>query len=402
MAKRIEAREIDKYWEVFSGLLPPGGTHLDGNQAHDVLKNSQLRDDQLERVWDLADIDGDGRLDFEEFCVCMRLIYDLMNGEQLDVPRTLPDWLIPESKAHFIQASRAIQNQHTGFERVEDEDEEASGLKDGFDWYMSPGDKARYESIYTENRNARDGSISFSSLQDLYDSLDVPDTDVRSAWNLVNPKSEATIYRDACLAFLHILNNRHEGYRIPRSVPPSLRATFEQGKIEYNIDRQQLAADKWGAKRDDNTLTGRKTKFGDTYLSRLGVGERKPKGTDFGSTPKDEEWEEVRLKKQLKQLEEKMTKVEEAAKRRRERGGRRDDSRPALVKRELEQLLDYKRRELKDLEQGDGKAKGGQSLKSFVEEIETVREQVDGLQNHLRTREAVLQGLRDQIEAERA
>lgn len=404
-AKRIEQSEIDRYWEIFA-THTNNGQYLSGEQAAPILKNSRLRDEQLERIWDLADVDGDGSLDFEEFCVAMRLIYDLMNGEYLDVPHTLPDWMVPESKAYLVQASRAVSRGGETFDRPdEDEDEESRGLRDGFDWYMSPSDRTKYEEIYTSSRNPRDGLIAFTSLSDLYDSLDVPDTDVRSAWNLVNPKSEQGINKDACLAFLHILANRHEGYRIPRSVPPSLRATFEQGKIEYNIDRvsaQQTAADRWGTKRDDSTVSGKKAKFGDTYLSRLGVGDRKPKGTDFSSTTsRDGDWEEVRLKKQLREIEDKMAKVESAAQGRRERGGRREDSRPALAKRELEQMLDYKRRELKDLELGEGKAKAGQILKQFQVDIAEVKEQLDGLQEHLRKREGVLQGLREQIDSEK-
>lgn len=235
-------------------------------------------------------------------------------------------------------------------------------------------------------------------MNDLYESLDVPDTDVRSAWNLINPSAGQTINKDACLAFLHILNNRHEGFRIPRTVPASLRSSFERNQIDYQLDNQRTGANsRWATKADDSTTTGRKAKFGDQYLTRLGRSGFKTAGTDF-STEKTEDWEEVRLKRQLQDLDDKIKKVEEIAERR--QGGKRD-SKPALVKKELDQLLDYKRRELRGLEEGTGKSAVGGNLKSVSDDLQTVREQVEGLESHLRSRQQALEQIRQEIEAER-
>lgn len=93
-----------------------------------------------------------------------------------------------------------------------------------------------------------------------------------------------------------------------------------------------------------------------------------------------------------------MAKVEDIAERR--RGGKRD-TKPALVKKELDQLMDYKRRELRELEEGTGKSAVGGNLKSISEDLQTVREQVEGLETHLQSRNEVLAQIRSEIDNEK-
>lgn len=53
------------------------------------------------------------------------------------------------------------------------------------------------------------------------------------------------------------------------------------------------------------------------------------------------------------------------------------------------------------MEAGEGKSKVGASLKGVADEIATVKEQVDGLEAHLRSREQALAELKQEIENEK-
>lgn len=386
----FEEWEINKYWEIFSGLDPVNGL-LTGDKVAPVFKNSQLADYQLEKIWDLSDVDNDGNLDFEEFCIAMRLIFDLINGSTTELPDELPSWLIPSSKAHLVTANNAVRTGHQQqFVNTDDDDE--LGLSTDFDWYISKSDRDQYTAIFTANADYR-GMISFESLTELYAELNIPETDIRSAWNLVNPRSDEKIEREQCIVFLHILNNRSKGVRVPRSVPATLRATFEKSKPEYNLNSKQSVINR-------SESTPKKT-FGESYLSRLGLGGRSKgydsKGTDFSST-KNTDWEEARLKRKLQDLEEHIKKAEESSERRKKGLEDYGSSKSALIKRELEQLLDYKEKQLQQLKNNELGEKGI-DLTSTQEEIDEITMQVKALQDHQQKKQQELDDLKMKVKA---
>ncbi|KAG7661858.1 END3 [[Candida] subhashii] len=378
---RLEESEIKKYWEIFQGLKPVDNK-VTGDKVAPVLKNSRLANPQLSKIWELSDIDNDGKLDFEEFCITMRLIFDLVNGSIKDVPQELPSWLIPASKHALIEANKAINNK--GNLAVGEWDDDDDGLSDDFDWYISPTDKSTYETIYNSNCDSF-GRIKFESLHALYGTLaNVPKSDISSAWNLVNPKSFETIDKDQTLVFLHILNQRENGKRIPRGVPASLRATFSKEVPNYDLSAQSQP-------QSTTATQASKRSFAENYLSTIGQGSAiRNKGTDFSST-EGTDWEEVRLRRELADLEKLLDKVQSGA-----HSSQKENEDNMLIKYEFEQLLKYKQDKLNS---GMANGRNADDLTQVQTDVQDIQNQVYSLEQFLDSKKQELRQLNQQIDA---
>eukprot|EP00041_Stephanoeca_diplocostata_P035330 m.1241529 g.1241529 ORF g.1241529 m.1241529 type:complete len:557 (-) comp24680_c0_seq1:1954-3624(-) len=87
-----------KYTNIFKTCNPVNGL-VSGEAAKSVLEKSRLPYDALGKIWNLADIDEDGYLDADEFCVAMHLCHEAMEGRSLG--DKLDPRLIPVSKRGF-------------------------------------------------------------------------------------------------------------------------------------------------------------------------------------------------------------------------------------------------------------------------------------------------------------
>ncbi|KAI6164280.1 hypothetical protein EDD17DRAFT_1885190 [Pisolithus thermaeus] len=69
--------------------------YIEGDVAVPFMLQSKLPEDVLAQVWDLADINNDGRLTRDGFAIALHLIQGKLTGK--DVPNTLPPTLVPPS-----------------------------------------------------------------------------------------------------------------------------------------------------------------------------------------------------------------------------------------------------------------------------------------------------------------
>lgn len=93
----IILRHKDAYDDLFAQLNPQDGK-INGDSARCEFTKYKLPNSVLAKIWGLADVDRDGKLDSDEFALAMHLIK--IKLDNYDLPIKLPNHLVPPSKRH--------------------------------------------------------------------------------------------------------------------------------------------------------------------------------------------------------------------------------------------------------------------------------------------------------------
>ncbi|KAM6943444.1 intersectin-2b [Xenentodon cancila] len=92
-----------KYRQLFNSLDKQMTGHLTGQQVRGVMATTMLTQTQLASIWNLADVDKDGKLRAEEFILAMHLVDMAKIGQPL--PLTLPAELVPPLQRSAVNGS---------------------------------------------------------------------------------------------------------------------------------------------------------------------------------------------------------------------------------------------------------------------------------------------------------
>ena len=76
---------VNDYQYEFEQLVPDSEGKVTGTQVKKTMQDSKLPNTTLKRIWTLGDVDGDGKLDVNEFAIVKHLLKLKLDGHELPV-----------------------------------------------------------------------------------------------------------------------------------------------------------------------------------------------------------------------------------------------------------------------------------------------------------------------------
>ncbi|KAI8327831.1 cytoskeletal-regulatory complex EF hand-domain-containing protein [Blakeslea trispora] len=446
----ITQAERQKYAEIFQARGQVNG-YMSGAIARDVLLNSNLPPNRLERIWDLSDIDKDGNLDFEEFCIAMHLTFGCING--VEPPVSLPPSLVPNNKAHLLpqqsyptvyqqsqptgyqqpqptgyqqpqptgyqqpqptgyqqpqptgyytpspqQQPMQIGYQPTGYQQPQPtgyQQPQPTGyqqqVEPEFSWDMTKDEMTSYQNIYAKYANDT-GKVKFSQMEDFYTTLGLSRTDLTNAWTLIDVNHTNSLTQDQCLMFYHVLNQRTKGVRIPKELPPDLHAAFAG---EYAADFGERPGSGTGARKGTNQSMSNSAKLADSYVNRLGAASTSL--THRATTSGGRYDEEDMLRRELAELKERVKQAEEEHQKKTKEQHETFAARP--LRDQFQALYDYKLRQLTDQNDIEDKVrKQERDIDAARDAVRRLNRIVDEVRSKKRELESLLEERRMEVQ----
>jgi len=267
----ISAEEAAASSALFDRLDPGGSGFLDGATCKGVLVQSGLPTAELRRIWDLADLSHDGRLDRHEFAVAQHLIRLRRAGCEL--PAALPPALRdpaastpaasatatalgtdrgPASVSARYQLSYSQPNTPAltpaAFVTPGARTAEAPGMAGpaqhvrqalfrppgrppdpadaalGGDAAFSLADYARFAALFAALDADQDGFISGLEARGVLTKSGLPNAELRKVWELADMTADGRLDQHEFAVAQILVAARQQGHALPETLPASLRA----------------------------------------------------------------------------------------------------------------------------------------------------------------------------------
>lgn len=198
-----------KYAELFRANDTTRSGFLTGAQARTILINSGLPQGVLAQIWNLSDVDVDGRLSTEEFILAMHLV-DLARSS-LPLPATLTPDLVPPS---FRVPRRPSAPGITPTAPAP-----VAAIPD---WSVPIISRQKYTELFNANDTLRSGVLTGGQAKNILLSTGVPPPLLAQVWNLADVDANGNLTAEEFILAMHLIDRVRAGQQLPPSLTPDL------------------------------------------------------------------------------------------------------------------------------------------------------------------------------------
>eukprot|EP01135_Chromosphaera_perkinsii_P006897 Nk52_evm52s621 gene=Nk52_evmTU52s621 len=195
----VTPMDRSRHERQFYQLNPVGGK-LTGDKARAHFMQYSIPVDILRKIWNLSDLDVDGKLDVNEFTIAMHLIEARLKG--VTIPSVLPQSMLPAGGSNRYSSS-------------------ASAKTDV--WAMSNGDKLKYKQMFNKHDTRRMGSLDGVAARNVFLQSGLDKTVLAQVWNLADVDKDGKLSSEEFCIGMHFINIAKSGTALPATLPNSLK-----------------------------------------------------------------------------------------------------------------------------------------------------------------------------------
>ncbi|GAW22019.1 hypothetical protein ANO14919_115530 [Xylariales sp. No.14919] len=250
----LTPEKVSQYAAIFENQSLQNGM-LPGGPAKTIFEKSQLPNEVLGRIWQLADTEQRGGLVLTEFVIAMHLLTSMKTGALRALPNILPAALYEAATRRAPSAPRqspavtgapvsAIPRQLSGSAQPRTSSPlgrpplgpQGLGIPPqatGSDWLIAPGDKAKYDQFYADLDKTNKGYITGEEAVPFLSQSKLSEDALAQIWDLADINSEGRLTKDSFAVAMYLIRQqRTKTGPLPTSLPPSLIPPSFRNRME--------------------------------------------------------------------------------------------------------------------------------------------------------------------------
>ncbi|KAI1269587.1 hypothetical protein F5Y18DRAFT_104149 [Xylariaceae sp. FL1019] len=250
----LTSEKVSQYAAIFENQNLQPGNVLPGGPAKTIFEKSQLPNEVLGRIWQLADTEQRGGLVLTEFVIAMHLLTSMKTGALRGLPSILPAGLY-EAATRRTPTAAARQSPTATGPPVSAIPRQLSGQAQprtssplgrppmgfqgmgvppqttGSDWAISPSDKAKYDSFYADLDKTNKGYVTGEEVVPFLSQSRLSEDALAQIWDLADVNSEGQLTKDTFAVAMYLIRQQ-------RTKPSPLPATLPANLIPPSMRNQ--------------------------------------------------------------------------------------------------------------------------------------------------------------------